>query len=69
VKTSKLEKASDALFIPDSIATPHSIAKKMQREIAHVHTGAHGGDYSMHMCLSPTDCKEVITKKYEYCLP
>jgi hypothetical protein len=27
----------------------------------HVHSS---GDYSMHLCLSPADCKEVILKKW-----
>jgi hypothetical protein len=64
VKTSVLEKSGDALFLADSIAIPHEIAKKMKREIAHVHTGVGSGDYSIHTCLAPTDCKEVITKKW-----
>jgi hypothetical protein len=64
VKTSVLEKSGDALFLSDNIAIPHEITKKMKREIAHVHTGVGSGDYSMHMCLAPTDCKEVITKKW-----
>ena len=51
-------------MIADNISTPHSIAKATKREIAHVHTGVGSGDYSMHMCLSPTDCKEVITKNW-----
>lgn len=59
-----LEKAGDALLIADHIATPHSIARKTKREIAHVHAGVGSGEYSMHMCLSPVDCKEVITKKW-----
>jgi hypothetical protein len=64
VRTSVLEKAGEALLIADHIATPHSIAAKTKREIAHVHAGAGSGEYSMHMCLSPVDCKEVITKKW-----
>ncbi|KAG0651235.1 hypothetical protein D0Z07_1882 [Hyphodiscus hymeniophilus] len=64
VKTSTLEKSGDALFIHDNIITPHQIAKKTKREIAHVHTGANSGDYSLHLCLSPTDCKEVISKQW-----
>jgi len=59
-----LEKSGDALLLSDNIATPHAIAKKMKREIAHVHTGVGSGDYSLHLCVSPTDCKEVITKKW-----
>jgi hypothetical protein len=64
VRTSVLEKAGEALLIADHIATPHSIAAKTKREIAHVHAGAGSGEYSMHMCLSPVDCKEVIMKKW-----
>ena len=62
VKTSVLEKTGDALLIADNIATPHDIAKKTKREIAHVHTGAASGDFSIHMVLSPPDCKTVIQK-------
>jgi hypothetical protein len=64
VKTSVLEKSGDALLLSDNIATPHTIAKKTKREIAHVHTGVGSGEYSLHLCLSPTDCKEVITKQW-----
>lgn len=64
VKTSVLEKSGDALLLSDNIATPHTIAKKTKREIAHVHTGVGSGDYSLHLCLSPTDCKQVITKQW-----
>ncbi len=59
-----MEKSGDALLINDNVATPHSIAKKTSREVAHVHTGVGSGDYSLHLCLSPTDCKEVITKQW-----
>lgn len=64
VKTSVLEKSGDALLLSDNIKTPHTIAKKMSREIAHVHTGTGSGEYSIHLALSPTDCKEVITKRW-----
>ncbi|TVY78225.1 hypothetical protein LSUE1_G005607 [Lachnellula suecica] len=57
-KTSVLEKEGPALF---SIATPHAIAAATKREIVHVHRG---GDFSLHLCLSPADCKEVIVKKW-----
>lgn len=36
----------------------------MKREIAHIHTGIGSGDYSLHLALSPTDCKEVIIKQW-----
>jgi len=64
IKTSVLEKAGDALLLNDNITTPHTVAKKMSREIAHVHTGIGSGDYSIHLALAPLDCKEVITKKW-----
>lgn len=64
VRTSMLEKSGEALLIADHITTPHSIAGNTKREIAHVHAGAGSGEYSMHMCLSPVDCKEAITKKW-----
>jgi len=64
VRTSVLEKSGDAILIADHISTPHSIAGKTKREIAHLHAGAGSGDFSMHLCLTPVDCKEVITKKW-----
>jgi len=59
-----MEKSGDALLIADGIPTPHDIAKKTKREIAHVHAEVGRGDFSMHLCLSPSDCKEVITKQW-----
>ena len=64
VKTSVLEKAGDALLLNDNITTPHTIAKKMKREIAHVHAGVGSGEYSVHTALSPLDCKKVIEAKW-----
>jgi hypothetical protein len=69
VKTSTLEKTSDTIFVADSIATPHAIYIASSREIAHVHEGIHGGDYSLHILLSATDCKEVVTKKWGERMP
>jgi hypothetical protein len=69
VKTSVLEKSGDALLLNPNIATPHKIAKANKREIAHVHTGVGSGDYSLHLVLSPTDCKEVITKAWGERMP
>jgi len=52
-------------MIADHIPTPHSIAKKTKREIVHIHTEGDGSaDYSLHLCLSPADCKEVIVKEW-----
>jgi len=62
IRTSALEKLGDALLIADEIATPHSVAAKTKREIAHVHMAGKVQDYSMHAVLSPADCKEVIGK-------
>lgn len=64
VKTSVLEKSGEAVMIADNIETPHSIAKQNKREIVHVHSDGGKGDYSLHMCLSPSDCKEVIEQKW-----
>jgi len=64
VKTSVLEKAGDAFLLNDNITTPHTIAKKMKREIAHVHAGIGSGEYSIHTALSPLDCKKVIEAKW-----
>jgi len=59
-RTSVMEKAGDALQIADGVSTPHAIAKDTKREIAHVHSG----DHSLHLCLSPADCKEAIGKAW-----
>ncbi|KAL2069862.1 hypothetical protein VTL71DRAFT_14541 [Oculimacula yallundae] len=64
VRTSVLEKSGDAFLVADGVVTPNSVAKSTKREIAHVHAGAGSGDYSLHMSLSPADCKEVISKKW-----
>ncbi|KAH8601250.1 hypothetical protein B0O99DRAFT_502137 [Bisporella sp. PMI_857] len=64
VKTSVLEKAGDAILLHDNIATPHTIAKKMKREIAHVHAGPGSGEYSIHTAPSPIDCKKIIEAKW-----
>lgn len=64
VKTSVLEKSGEAVMIADNIETPHAIAKQSKREIVHVHADGGKGDYSLHMCLSPSDCKEVIEQKW-----
>lgn len=66
IKTSVMEKAGDAIFIHDSIATPHAIAKATSREITHVHVD---WEHSIHTLLSPVDCKEVITKKWGERMP
>lgn len=36
----------------------------MKREVAHIHASEGDSDYSIHIALSPMDCKEVITKKW-----
>ncbi|PQE11004.1 Spc97 Spc98 protein [Rutstroemia sp. NJR-2017a BVV2] len=62
ITTSALEGHGDAILIADKIKTPHQVAAKTKREIAHVHTAGKNVDYSMHAALSPQDCKEVIKK-------
>jgi Family of unknown function (DUF5519) len=59
-----MEKSGDALLLADGIPTPHEIVKKTKREIAHVHAEVGCGDFSLHLCLSPSACKEVITKQW-----
>lgn len=49
---SNLERYADGLFVADHIPV-FGIAKTMQREIAHVHSG---GDHSVHVVLAPADC-------------
>jgi hypothetical protein len=48
------ENHTDALFLADNVAGNEPIASGMLREIAHIH---HTGDYSIHVGLSPQDCK------------
>jgi len=59
--TSLLEKSGPALLLAAAVPTPHTIAKKMKREIAHVHSSA---EYSIHLALTPADCKQVIEKAW-----
>jgi len=57
VRTSLFEKIGDSLSIHSTIPSPHPVAQSALREIAHVHTMK---DSSMHVVLSPQDCKLVI---------
>lgn len=49
---SNLERHADGLFVADHLPV-FGIAKTMEREIAHVHTG---NDHSVHVILAPADC-------------
>lgn len=53
---SKLEKHTDALFLSDTIV-PSTIAREMNGEVSHIHGTS---DHSVHVTLSPSDCKTVI---------
>lgn len=49
---SNLERHADGLFVADHIPV-FGIAKTMNREIAHIHSG---NDHSVHVTLAPADC-------------
>lgn len=49
---SNLERHADGLFVADHIPV-FGIAKTMNREIAHIHSG---NDHSVHVVLAPADC-------------
>lgn len=49
---SNLERHADGLFVADLIPV-FGIAKTMNREIAHIHSG---NDHSVHVTLAPADC-------------
>ncbi|CAI7589235.1 unnamed protein product [Penicillium discolor] len=53
---SNLERHADGLFVADHIPV-FGIAKTMNREIAHIHSG---NDHSVHVTLAPADCIKVI---------
>ncbi|XMA16836.1 hypothetical protein WAI453_009627 [Rhynchosporium graminicola] len=61
IRASVLEKSGGALLIVDNAATTHSMAKSAVREDVYAGTGS--GGYSLHVFLSPADCKEAILKK------
>ncbi|KAH8109578.1 hypothetical protein DFH11DRAFT_1627033 [Phellopilus nigrolimitatus] len=48
------EKFSDAVVIHSSLKAPHRVAEAALREIVHYHNFK---DFSMHVLLSPQDCK------------
>lgn len=54
VQVSPHERIGDAMLIHPSIPSPHKVADEAWREIAHYHGHK---DYSMHITLSPQDCK------------
>ncbi|KIJ59876.1 hypothetical protein HYDPIDRAFT_117967 [Hydnomerulius pinastri MD-312] len=53
------ERMHDAMVIASSVASPHKAADHAPREIAHIHPEI---DYSLHVTLSPQDCKLVIER-------
>lgn len=59
LKTSVHERHTQALFLARSHLSPHPVADRAWREIAHVHSAA---DCSLHVVLAPADCKTVIEK-------
>lgn len=54
VKASRLKKIGDSLSIHTTISSPRPLAQSALLDIAHVHTMK---DSSMHVVLSPQDCK------------
>ncbi|KAJ7178575.1 hypothetical protein C8R43DRAFT_973818 [Mycena crocata] len=56
VVTSPHERIHPGMVIHPDIASPHNDAEQALREIAHVHPA----DHSLHVVLSPADCKTVI---------
>ncbi|KAI5119132.1 hypothetical protein M0805_005738 [Coniferiporia weirii] len=57
VQVSPHERLGDAMVILASRPSPHAVATTARREIAHYHELK---DFSMHVTLSPQDCKLVI---------
>jgi len=53
------EKVHPGIIIHPSIPSPHKVAEKSLREIAHLHPVK---DYSIHATLAPQDCKVVIER-------
>ncbi|KIJ57873.1 hypothetical protein HYDPIDRAFT_120246 [Hydnomerulius pinastri MD-312] len=51
------ERMHDAMVVASSVVSPHKVADHALREIAHIHPEI---DYSLHVTLSPQDCKLVI---------
>ncbi|MCJ1465299.1 hypothetical protein MMC07_003916 [Pseudocyphellaria aurata] len=56
LKPSFFEKQTESMFLSDRVQASQ-IAADTAREIAHVHST---GDHSVHVTLSPQDCKKVI---------
>ncbi|KAF7986718.1 hypothetical protein HWV62_20260 [Athelia sp. TMB] len=57
--TSPHERTSDGLIIHHALKSPHAVADKSAREIAHLHPHK---DYSMHVTCAPQDCKILIER-------
>ena len=62
-KKSKMERHAAGLFVADQIPV-FGIAKTMQREIAHVHSG---NDHSVHVVLPPADCMQFSSVVWCLC--
>ncbi|KAJ7659956.1 hypothetical protein B0H17DRAFT_1163147 [Mycena rosella] len=56
VPSSPHEKLDPGMVIHPDVPSPHQEADQALREIAHVHST----DHSLHVILSPTDCKTAI---------
>ncbi|KIJ66708.1 hypothetical protein HYDPIDRAFT_85168 [Hydnomerulius pinastri MD-312] len=59
IGVSRLEGMHGAMNIAPSVPSPHKVADKALREIAHIHPEI---DHSVHVTLSPQDCKLVIER-------
>lgn len=61
---SNLERHADGLFVADHLPV-FGIAKTMEREIAHIHSG---NDHSVHMVLAPADCMVFSICLFDVCV-
>ncbi|KAG8213245.1 hypothetical protein J3R82DRAFT_11714 [Butyriboletus roseoflavus] len=59
VTISPHERVHNSMVIAEPIPSPHEVADHALREIAHLHSQI---DYSLHLVLSPQDCKLVIER-------
>ena len=47
------EARNEGIMLKPDVVPLHDVARRALREVAHIHPS----DHSMHMMLSPTDCK------------
>ncbi|KAH7919517.1 hypothetical protein BV22DRAFT_1050994 [Leucogyrophana mollusca] len=59
IAVSPHERMHEAMVIKSSRPSPHKVADHAMREVAHYHPEI---DYSLHVTLSPQDCKLVIER-------